>query len=164
MIRAPIETSLSTKKRRLSNIFSKISTVPRACVATTTAIDVRSAGNAGHGPSSTFGIAPPRSSTIASCWSGGTRSQSSPSSTPQPAAQLVAAVELDRRAELGERVHVRIEPAPADDVTARRRHARTAEAREQRPGDQERRADAAREVVVRLVRDLLRVNSRLVRP
>ena len=62
MIRAPIETSLSTKNRRLSNIFSKISTVPRACVATVTAIDVRSAGNAGHGPSSIFGIWPPRSS------------------------------------------------------------------------------------------------------
>ena len=29
MIRAPIETSLSTKNRRLSNIFSKTSTVPR---------------------------------------------------------------------------------------------------------------------------------------
>ena len=56
MIRAPIATSLSTKKRRLSNIFSKTSTVPCACVATTTAIDVRSAGNAGHGPSSIFGI------------------------------------------------------------------------------------------------------------
>ena len=64
MIRAPIETSLSTKNRRLSNIFSKISTVPRACVATVTAIEVRSAGNAGQGPSSIFGIWPPRSSRI----------------------------------------------------------------------------------------------------
>ena len=34
MIRAPMETSLSTKNSRLSNIFSKISTVPRAWVAT----------------------------------------------------------------------------------------------------------------------------------
>ena len=70
MIRAPIETSLSTKNSRLSNIFSKISTVPRACVATITAIEVRSAGNAGHGPSSIFGIWPPRSSWITSSWLG----------------------------------------------------------------------------------------------
>src|SRR5438045_5128216 len=34
MIRAPIETSLSTKNSRFSNIFSKIRTVPWACVAT----------------------------------------------------------------------------------------------------------------------------------
>ena len=32
-------TSLSTKKSRFSNIFSKISTVPRACVATASAIE-----------------------------------------------------------------------------------------------------------------------------
>ena len=50
MILAPIPTSLSTKNRRLSNIFSKIRTVPNAWVATVRAIDVRSAGNAGHGP------------------------------------------------------------------------------------------------------------------
>src|SRR5918912_713769 len=50
MIRAPMFTSLSTKKSRLSNIFSNTSTVPRACVATTTAIEVRSAGNAGRAP------------------------------------------------------------------------------------------------------------------
>ena len=56
MMRAPIATSLSVKNSRLSNIFSKTSTVPLACVATATAIDVRSAGNAGHGPSSIFGI------------------------------------------------------------------------------------------------------------
>ena len=49
MMRAPMETSLSTKNRRFSNIFSKISTVPNACVATVTAIEVRSAGKAGHG-------------------------------------------------------------------------------------------------------------------
>ncbi len=56
MIRAPIITSLSTKNRRLSNIFSKISTVPNACVATVRAMEVRSAGNAGQGPSSIFGM------------------------------------------------------------------------------------------------------------
>ena len=71
MMRAPIDTSLSVKNSRLSNIFSKISTVPNDCVATVTAIDVRSAGNAGHGPSSIFAMCPPRSSWTTSCWSGG---------------------------------------------------------------------------------------------
>ena len=56
MIRAPMPTSLSTKNSRFSNIFSKMSTVPRAWVATASAIDVRSAGKAGQGPSSIFGI------------------------------------------------------------------------------------------------------------
>ena len=51
---APIETSLSMKTRRFSNIFSKIRTEPSDCVASATAIEVRSAGNAGHGPSSTL--------------------------------------------------------------------------------------------------------------
>ena len=71
-------TSLSTKKRRLSNIFSKTSTVPCACVAVTTAIEVRSAGNAGQGPSSIFGIWPPRSSWISSRCPGGTRTRRLP--------------------------------------------------------------------------------------
>ena len=71
MIRAPIDTSLSVKNSRFSNIFSKISTVPAACVATATAIDVRSAGNIGHGPSSILGIWAWTSSTIRSDWPGG---------------------------------------------------------------------------------------------
>ena len=54
MISAPIEISLSTKNSRFSNIFSKIRTDPSACVASATTIEVRSAGNAGHGPSSIF--------------------------------------------------------------------------------------------------------------
>ena len=70
MIRAPIDTSLSVKIRRFSNIFSKISTVPVACVATATAIDVRSAGNMGHGPSSILGIWACTSSTIRSVLAG----------------------------------------------------------------------------------------------
>src|SRR6476659_6128886 len=73
MMRAPIETSLSTKKSRLSNIFSKTSTVPRACVAATTAMEVRSAGNAGQMPLSIFGSWSPRSSTTCSSCPGGTR-------------------------------------------------------------------------------------------
>ena len=54
VISAPMRISLSTKNSRFSNIFSKISTEPSDCVARATAIDVRSAGNAGHGPSSTL--------------------------------------------------------------------------------------------------------------
>ena len=48
-IRAPMPMSLSTKNMRLSNIFSKIRTVPSAWVAITMAIDIRSAGKAGPG-------------------------------------------------------------------------------------------------------------------
>src|SRR3954447_12810281 len=84
MMRAPIEPSLSVKNRRVSNIFSNIRTVPNACVATVTAIEVRSDGNAGHGPSSIFGIAPPRSSCTINCWRAGTCTVSSPISTRTP--------------------------------------------------------------------------------
>ncbi len=52
------------------------------------------------------------------------------------------AVVLDLGAERAEGVEVRIEAAAADHVAARRRHQRAAEAGEQRPGDEERRADA----------------------
>ncbi len=69
----------------------------------------------------------------------------------QAAAQLVAPVELDLGAEPGKGVDVRIEPAAADHVAARRRDARAAEPREQRPGEQERRADPAGERGVDLV-------------
>ncbi len=68
MMRAPIATSLSTKNNLLSNIFSKMRTVPCDCVAHVSAIDVRSAGNAGQTPLSIFGIWEPRSSrTFRSC-------------------------------------------------------------------------------------------------
>ena len=72
------------KNSRFSNIFSNMSTVPNACVATVTAIDVRSDGNAGHGPSSIFGIIPPRSSCTISCCFVGTWTVSSPTSTRTP--------------------------------------------------------------------------------
>ena len=94
MIRAPIETSLSTKNRRLSNIFSKTSTVPVACVAATTAIDVRSAGKAGQMPLSIFGIWPPRSSTTPSVWPGGTRSVDSPTSSSIPSLRNAGTIEI----------------------------------------------------------------------
>src|ERR1035437_7141179 len=48
-MRAPMPTSLSTKKSRDSNIFSCMSTMPEHCVAVTMAIDMTSAGNAGQG-------------------------------------------------------------------------------------------------------------------
>ncbi len=97
MIFAPIETSLSTKKRRFSNIFSKTSTVPQACVATATAIEVRSAGKAGQGPSSIFGIWSPRSFWITSSCDGGTRSQSSPTSTSTPRRAKLSRIEVRSR-------------------------------------------------------------------
>ena len=56
-----METSLSTKNKRFSNIFSKISTSPSDWVASASAMLVRSAGKAGHGPSSIFAIASPSS-------------------------------------------------------------------------------------------------------
>ena len=64
--------------------------------------------------------------------------------------RLVGAVQLDLDAELHERVDVRVEPAAADHVAARRRHGRAAEAGEQRPGEQERRPDLAAEHRVEL--------------
>ena len=48
-MRAPIEISLSTKNIRDSNIFSNIRITPSHWVAVTIAIDIRSAGKAGHG-------------------------------------------------------------------------------------------------------------------
>src|ERR1051325_9484466 len=51
-MRAPIWISLSVKKRRDSNIFSKIITVPSDCAPTTTMIDKRSAGEGGQGAAS----------------------------------------------------------------------------------------------------------------
>ena len=286
MIRAPIETSLSTKNSRLSNIFSKTSTVPVACVAATTAIEVRSAGNAGQMPLSSFGICPPRSSTTASFWPGRTRSVDAPdleldSELPERrddrdqvvgldvldreiasrdrgehgeardldvlgpdairaaaepvdaldpenvradsldlgaeadeeaaevldmglagsvaddrlafgehrrhdrvlgahhrrlvevhpladellGAEVVGAVDLHRHAELGEGVDVGVEPAAPDHVASRGRHDGPAEAGEQRPGEQERRADLAAEIGVELgLRDAGAIDAHLVRP
>ena len=53
---APIAVSLSVKTRRFSNIHSWISTEPSDWVASATATLVRSAGNAGQGPSMTFAL------------------------------------------------------------------------------------------------------------
>ena len=53
-------------------------------------------------------------------------------------------------AERAERVEVRVEPAAADHVAARGRHARAAEPGQQRAREQERRADLARQLGVDL--------------
>ena len=60
MICAPMSISLSTKNRRLSNIFWWISTAPLACVATTRKIDSRSGVSPGHGASAMVIIEPSR--------------------------------------------------------------------------------------------------------
>ena len=55
---------------------------------------------------------------------------------------------VDLGAQAGEREQVRVDAPAADDVAARRRHVGAAEAREQRPGEQDGRADALRERLV----------------
>ena len=61
---------------------------------------------------------------------------------------LVGAVELDIGTELLERVNVGVEPSSADDVAARRRNRDAPEARQQRSGEEEGRADLARKLGV----------------
>src|SRR5205823_4299380 len=76
---------------------------------------------------------------------------------------LVAPVDLDLRAELGERVDVRVEPPPPDHVAAGRWYGGAADAGEQRPGEQERGPDSAGKLVVDLGRRQVgRVNTNLV--
>jgi len=78
-------------------------------------------------------------------------------------AHLEAIVDLDLGPELGERMDVRVEPAAADHVAARRRHARPPEPCEQRAREEERGANAAGELWVDLgARDLGRVDANLV--
>ena len=57
---------------------------------------------------------------------------------------------------------VRVESPPADHVAAGRRHAHVAVAREQRACEQERRADVARELLVDLGADVVRVHAHIV--
>ena len=59
--------------------------------------------------------------------------------------ELVAVAHRDRGTELLERQEVRVHPAPADHVSAGRRERDRAEAGEQRPGQQDRRADPGAE-------------------
>ena len=67
-------------------------------------------------------------------------------------AHLVALARLDLGAESGKCVDVRVDPAAADDVAARRRHGGSAEAGEQRPREQDRCADLVAELLVELRR------------
>src|SRR4029079_6152508 len=78
------------------------------------------------------------------------------------AGELVTLADLDRRAELVESVDVRIEPAAPDHVSAGRRNIRVPVAREQRAGREDRRADAARKLLVHVGTALLRVHANVV--
>ena len=62
--------------------------------------------------------------------------------------ELDPAAAVDPGAEVLEGVEVGVEAATADEVAAGRRHLRLAEARQQRPGEQERGADLPRELLV----------------
>ena len=80
-------------------------------------------------------------------------------------AKVVGPVQLDLDAELREGVDVGVEAAAPDDVAARWRHRGPPEPREQRPGEEERRADLPAEVrVERGLRDVGGVDRHLVRP
>ncbi len=63
-------------------------------------------------------------------------------------AELDPAIAVDPGAEILEGVEVGVEPAAADEVTARRWHPRLAEAGQQRPREQERGADLLGELLV----------------
>ena len=79
-------------------------------------------------------------------------------------AHLVPLSGLDLGAERGERVDMGVDPAPADDVSARRRHRGGAEAGEQRPREEDGCADLVAELLVELRRrHARRVDAHLVR-
>ena len=84
---------------------------------------------------------------------------------PDEAARLhlVAAVQIDLRAELRECMDVRVEASPPDHVAAGRWHCGPAPAREQRAREQEGGADAACQLLVDVGRDQVgRVHAHLV--
>ena len=66
------------------------------------------------------------------------------------ARRMKASLELEGRAELLEREEVRVDAAAADDVAARRRQLDLAAAREQRRGEEDRRADLPAELRIEL--------------
>ena len=88
------------------------------------------------------------SSAFSVAMTDGSSMKTSPARRPAGRAQLDVAAVLEGRAERGERVEVRVQAAAADDVAAGRRHPHAAEAREQRAGEQEGRADALGQVAV----------------
>ena len=76
---------------------------------------------------------------------------------------LDPALAVDQGAHVAEGVEMRVEAPPADEVAARRRHPRLAEARQQRAGEQERGADPCRQLLVHLdVRDGVGLQADLV--
>src|SRR5918997_4934271 len=81
---APISTSLSVKIMRFSNIHSWMSAEPEHCVASATAIEVRSAGKAGHGPSWTLILCSPTSREMTRSWPPGTTTSAPSSSERRP--------------------------------------------------------------------------------
>ena len=81
---APIRISLSVKIRRFSNIHSCTRIEPSAWVASATAIEVRSAGNAGHGPSWILLLYSPTSACTTSRWPPGTSTSLPCSSVRRP--------------------------------------------------------------------------------
>ena len=82
----------------------------------------------------------------------------------QRAFELVVLADRDPRAERVERVHVRVDATPADDVAARRGHDRLTAAGQQRPGEEDRGPNLAAQLLVQLVRrDLRCVDAHLVR-
>ena len=79
-------------------------------------------------------------------------------------AHLVSRPRLDLGAERGEGVDVGVDPAAADDISARRRHGGGAEAGEQRPREEDGRADLVGKLLVELRRRQAgRVDAHLVR-
>ena len=66
--------------------------------------------------------------------------------------QMEAVVQLERRAELLEGEKVRVDAPAPDDVAARRRQLDLAAAREQRPGEQDRRANLLAEIWIEIRR------------
>ena len=71
--------------------------------------------------------------------------------SPPVGAQLVAVAELHPRPQPGEGVNVRVEPAAADQVAARRRDDHLVEPGEQRAGEQERGAHPPAQLGIELV-------------
>jgi len=81
------------------------------------------------------------------------------------ALELVVLADRDPCTERVERVHVRVDAPPADDVASGRGHDGLAAPSEQRPGKEDRGSDFTAEILVELVRrDLSSVDAHVVRP
>src|SRR5437764_1042895 len=133
MIRAPIDTSLSVKKSRLSNIFPNLRA--EGDEKTAQVLHVRLAcGVADH---RLAGGQDRCHDGVLRRHDAGLVEEDVVAAQPPACAHLETAPELDLRPELRERMDVRVEPSPADDVAAGRRHAHCAETRQQRSREEE---------------------------